>query len=63
VMLGNTADWRYFLERKNSPWYPHMRLFRQKKPGAWADLMSDVAKSLRFWAATKKKSPDDQLRP
>ncbi len=63
VMLGNTADWRYFLERKNSPWYPHMRLFRQKKPGAWADLMSDVAKSLRFWAATLKKSPDDQLRP
>ena len=51
VMLGNTADWRYFLERNDSPWYPQMRLFRQKRPGAWADLISDVAKALRVWAA------------
>lgn len=51
VMLGNTADWRYFLERNDSPWYPQMRLFRQKKPGAWADLISDVAEGLRVWTA------------
>ena len=60
VMLGNTADWRYFLERNDSPWYPQMRLFRQKKPGAWADLISDVAKALRDWASSQNRPSDEQ---
>ena len=60
VMLGNTADWRYFLERNDSPWYPQMQLFRQKKPGAWADLISHVANTLRVWASSQNQPSDEQ---
>ena len=42
VLLGYAADWRYLLERTDSPWYPSMRLFRQPSPGDWAAVMNDV---------------------
>ena len=29
VLLGPNADWRWLLEREDSPWYPSMRLFRR----------------------------------
>ena len=33
VLLPFSPDWRWLLEREDSPWYPTMRLFRQDKPG------------------------------
>ena len=35
LMLHFAADWRWLLDRSDSPWYPTMRLFRQKRPGDW----------------------------
>ncbi|SCA55987.1 TPR repeat-containing protein [Candidatus Terasakiella magnetica] len=35
LMLPFTPDWRWMNEREDSPWYPHMRIFRQKKPTDW----------------------------
>lgn len=35
VPLGRLADWRWFLDRMDSPWYPTMRLFRQKTRDDW----------------------------
>jgi tetratricopeptide (TPR) repeat protein len=35
ILLPKAADWRWLLEREDSPWYPTVRLFRQQKPGAW----------------------------
>lgn len=47
VMLGHAADWRYLLDREDSPWYPTMRLFRQKAPGDWLSVTRRVAEALR----------------
>ena len=35
ILIPKAADWRWLLEREDSPWYPTVRLFRQQKPGAW----------------------------
>jgi tetratricopeptide (TPR) repeat protein len=47
VMLGYAADWRYLLDREDSPWYPTMRLFRQASPGDWLSVTRCVADALR----------------
>ena len=46
IMLQHSADWRWLLERDDSPWYPTARLFRQQKRGDWAGVVSDVARAL-----------------
>jgi tetratricopeptide (TPR) repeat protein len=51
VMLSLVPDWRWMLERQDSPWYPGMRLFRQRKMGDWEDVVARVAKSLAAAAA------------
>jgi len=46
LLLPRMADWRWMLEREDSPWYPTMRLFRQKTAGDWSGLMADVRSAL-----------------
>ena len=46
LLLHDTADWRWLLEREDSPWYPTMRLFRQPARGDWSSVVSQVAASL-----------------
>jgi tetratricopeptide (TPR) repeat protein len=41
------ADWRWLLDRADSPWYPSMKIFRQSAPGNWTELMPKVAFALR----------------
>ena len=36
--------------RKDSPWYPSMRIFRQSRPGDWDDPLRRVAGELQQWA-------------
>ncbi|MBI3710900.1 MAG: hypothetical protein HY246_24910, partial [Proteobacteria bacterium] len=50
--LGLLHYW--FLEREDSPWYPSMRLFRQRKLGDWGDVIARVAAELRAFAATRR---------
>jgi Flp pilus assembly protein TadD len=47
VMLGFAADWRYLLDRGDSPWYPTMRLFRQDASGDWLSVTRRIASELR----------------
>lgn len=35
-------DWRWMLDRADSPWYPTMRLFRQKQRGGWDSVVDEV---------------------
>jgi Flp pilus assembly protein TadD len=42
VMLPRNADWRWLLERNDSPWYPTMRLFRQRSLGEWRSVVEEV---------------------
>ncbi|MEO8560251.1 MAG: tetratricopeptide repeat-containing glycosyltransferase family protein [Rhodospirillales bacterium] len=46
VMLPHSADWRWMMQRPDSPWYPSLRLFRQGTPGDWAPVMSQIRTSL-----------------
>jgi hypothetical protein len=49
--LPMIADWRWLLGRDDSPWYPTMRLFRQKKPGDWTDVIERIAAEVRALTA------------
>lgn len=46
VLLSFTPDWRWLLEREDSPWYPTIRLFRQKQAGDWASVFQGVKTAL-----------------
>lgn len=46
VMLHFAADFRYLVNREDSPWYPTMRLFRQKTFGDWAGVIERVAEAI-----------------
>jgi hypothetical protein len=48
TLLPSPADWRWLIERDDSPWYPSMRLFRQRRPGEWAAVIDAVAGALRM---------------
>ncbi|WP_328514360.1 glycosyltransferase family 9 protein, partial [Ralstonia solanacearum] len=43
VMLPFVPDWRWLLERTDTPWYPGMRLFRQHARGNWDGALSAMA--------------------
>ncbi len=47
VALGHAADWRWMVKREDCPWYPTMRLFRQKKAGDWDELFARIAEAIR----------------
>lgn len=47
TLLPFACDWRWMLEREDSPWYPTMRLFRQPRPGDWAHVIENVGERLR----------------
>jgi hypothetical protein len=46
TMLRFAADWRWLMDRDDSPWYPSMRLFRQPKQGDWNSVVESVASQL-----------------
>jgi hypothetical protein len=39
--------WRWLLNRNDSPWYPGLIQFRQKRPGDWPDVMDRVISALQ----------------
>ena len=54
IMLRHSGEWRWLLERNDSPWYPTARLFRQKKPGDWAGVVSDITQQLQALIVHRK---------
>ncbi len=47
VLVPEPADWRWLLDRTDSPWYPTLTLFRQRQTAKWPPVISDVANALR----------------
>lgn len=47
ALIAYVLDWRWLLDRDDSPWYPTVRLFRQKKLGDWDDVLNRIATKLR----------------
>ena len=54
VLLPRSSDWRWLLDRSDSPWYPTMRLFRQARLGDWSDVFRRIAAELGTLAAAKR---------
>ena len=46
TMLAKIGDWRWMLEREDTPWYPTMRLFRQAERDDWAPVISRIGREL-----------------
>jgi tetratricopeptide (TPR) repeat protein len=47
VLLPYVPDWRWMLERNDSPWYPSMEIFRQADPVDWKTPMMEIAHNLK----------------
>ncbi len=46
LLLPHVPEWRWLLDRDDTPWYPTMRLFRQRAPGDWSELVERVTAAL-----------------
>ena len=49
ILLPKASDWRWLLDRPDSPWYPTARLFRQPAPGSWEPVVAKAATALAAW--------------
>jgi ADP-heptose:LPS heptosyltransferase len=47
ILLRSSPDWRWFLDRLDSPWYPSVRLYRQPAAGDWQGVFEQVSRDLR----------------
>jgi len=47
LLLPYNSDWRWLLDGEDSPWYPTMRIFRQKKLGNWENVFDNVFTELK----------------
>jgi len=47
TLLPYIPDWRWMIHRADSPWYPTMRLYRQKKLGEWEPVIQQITKDLK----------------
>ncbi len=46
ALLSQASDWRWMLDREDSPWYPTLRLWRQKTKGDWSEVIQRVKDEL-----------------
>ena len=54
VGLRKFADWRWLVDRDDSPWYPSMRLFRQAELDDWTSVFAAMAQALRKILAVRR---------
>lgn len=52
LALDQTPEWRWMLDRNDSPWYPSMRLFRQSTLGDWRPVFAAMAERLKSEVST-----------
>ncbi len=55
VLLAEPADWRWMLNRSDSPWYPSMKLFRQQQRNNWEPALRLVSMELEQAIHSKKQ--------
>jgi hypothetical protein len=58
LLPDHRCDWRWLTERRDTPWYPSMRLFRQPPGGGWAKVILEVASELRFALTSDTRRAD-----
>jgi len=47
VLISFTHDWRWLEKRTDSPWYPSLKIYRQKKLGNWKPVFASIQKDLK----------------
>ncbi|MBM3515744.1 MAG: tetratricopeptide repeat protein, partial [Alphaproteobacteria bacterium] len=54
MLLPFSPDYRWMLERADTPWYASVRLFRQRQRGDWNQVFADVARALTTWLSSHR---------
>jgi hypothetical protein len=57
LLLPFAPDWRWMLDREDSPWYPAMRLLRQRRPGDWEGVFAGMREELVRLAGSRGEGP------
>jgi ADP-heptose:LPS heptosyltransferase len=60
LALKYVPEWRWMLDRRDSPWYPTMRLFRQKTPDDWSTVFEEMTAEAAKLAASTIQSRGDR---
>lgn len=55
ILLPYAPDWRWLLDREDSPWYPTARLWRQQRPGDWEGVIARVRRELEALASARRR--------
>jgi hypothetical protein len=55
VALRRIPDWRWLLDRDDSPFYPTVRLFRQSTEGDWSEVFARIADAVRALAQSNPR--------
>lgn len=65
IMLPFAPEWRWLLDRADSPWYPTVRLFRQTRLNDWASVLQQIAAALkqRLGTTVRAKSVMVEIAP
>jgi hypothetical protein len=61
--LPKSPDWRWMLDRNDSPWYPTMRLFRQSQAGDWTGVFAQMAAELASFSPPRRTASTPPERP
>ena len=56
VMLPFAPDWRWLLDRDDSPWYRNHRLFRQSKRGHWDNVFKEIETALLSFSSNQENA-------
>ncbi|NKJ50292.1 hypothetical protein CIC12_26930 [Burkholderia sp. SG-MS1] len=54
VLVPAYSEWRWLVGRTDSPWYPSMRLFRQRELGNWSPVIEEVREALQEWCGVQE---------
>ena len=60
ILLGYHNDWRWQLNRTDSPWYPNAKLYRQSQNRSWPEVLQTLTQDLAHWAQVEP--PDVQAQ-
>lgn len=63
ILLCFMPDWRWMLEREDSPWYPTARLFRQQTPGDWEEVFDRIKTALKHLISTRSQAVPGNADP
>ena len=58
-MISARSDWRWMIDREDSPWYPTLRLFRQSRLDDWSEVFARAADVLACWSPDGDPGPRD----